>query len=113
MSSLPEAAPQTVRFSDESLARFYQEFKEHCCTERSVQVKAEEMYAAMFRKADHELGTPPGILQSLTLIGERLSGIETMQSRHKSFIAGVAFAASALWVFLTDIGGKLLLLLHR
>lgn len=103
--------PQRItneRFSDERLNQFYAEFQKHCIEERTVKGQAEEMYEAIFRKQDHELGSPPGILQSLAMISERLHEMETMQVRHKTFIAGVAFAASAIWIFLTDIGVKLL-----
>jgi hypothetical protein len=104
---------ETTRFSDERLNQFYFEFQQHCREERTVKVQAEEMYAAMFRKQDHELGSPPGILQSLSMISERLHAMEEMQTRHKTFIAGVAFAASAVWIFLTDIGVKLLALIQH
>lgn len=96
------------RFSDDSLRQFYSEFQKHCHDERMIQQKADEMYVAIFRKQDLELGSPPGILQSLSIISERLHAMEDLQTRHKTFIAGVAFAASAVWIFLTDIGVKLL-----
>lgn len=101
------------RWSDKKLNEFHDEFLEHMKDEEEERKRQEEIHEALFRKEDKELGTPPGALQLMAQMNERLKAMEIKQDRQKSFVGGVLFAISSVWFFLTDAGQKLAVLFHK
>jgi hypothetical protein len=103
------------RWSDEKLDVFHHEFQDftakfdaHIGDESYEQRQQQELYAAVFQKADPDTNTPPGLLQMVTQVSRQMHSLQIWQDRQKTFIGGAFFAISALWFFLTEVGHKLL-----
>jgi len=101
------------RWSDERLEQFYRDFKDHALLEKLEQKQNQEIYDAVFQKADTDTNTPPGLLQSTAQIAKQLHDMRVWQDRQKTFVGGAIFACSAVWFVLTGAGQKLLVLLQK
>lgn len=96
------------RWSDDKLQQFYEEFQSHIRTETAEHRQQQELYDAVFRKADADTNTPPGLMQLTMQISVQLRDMRIWQDRQKTFVGGVMFALSAAWFFVTDLGHKLI-----
>lgn len=99
------------RWSDAELEVFHQEFLKHVADEEKERSQQQEIYDAIFRKGDPDRGIPPGLLITTATISAQLHDLRVWQDRQKTFIGGAAFAVTCMWLFLTEIGHKLLGLL--
>ena len=102
-----------ARWSDEKLEQFYGEFKEHKRLEEQEQRQSQEIYDAVFQKADPDTNTPPGLLQLTAQISRQLHEMCVWQDRQKTFVGGVVFACAAVWFVLTEAGHKFFALLQK
>lgn len=108
--------PNDRRLVDEdaiSIKIFYRDFLKHCEDEESWRKKNCEIYEALFRIEDPSKGIAPGLFESMSSVNDRLRRIEDENKKHRTFAAGVAFAISGVWFFLTDFWAKLISLLHK
>lgn len=101
------------RWSDDRLEQFYREFMEHKRLEELEQKQNQEIYDAVFQKADPDTNTPPGLLQITAQISKQLHDIRVWQDRQKTFVGGVIFTCSATWFVLTEAGHKFFVLLQK
>lgn len=101
------------RWSDEKLSDFYAEFKEHKRLEELEQKQNQEIYDAVFQKADPDTNTPPGLLQATATISRQLHDMRVWQDRQKTFVGGAVFAVSALWFVLTEAGHRFIALFQK
>lgn len=101
------------RWSDDKLQAFYDEFHDHTKSEEEEHGQQKELYEAVFRKEDKEIGTPPGLLQLTAQINAQLKEMKIWQDRQKTFVGGVIFAISAVWFVLTDVGHKIFVLFQK
>lgn len=100
--------PGRERWSDAELEVFHQEFLKHVADEEKERSQQQEIYDAIFRNGDPERGVPPGLLIATTTISSQLHGLLTWRDRQATFIGGAAFAVACMWLFLTEIGHKLM-----
>lgn len=100
-------------WDDTRLNRFYQEFRAHREAGEIEQAQTRELYQAVFQREDPERNIPPGLLQNIATITGQLHDILVRQDRQKTFIGGVLFAVSGVWLFFTDIGHKLMTLVAK
>ena len=103
----------TERFSDSKLQDFYQEFREHCLGEDKDREQQKALHEAVFRLENVDLGIPPGLLQLTRQISDHVLELRVRDDRRKTFIGGMIFTVSAVWVFLSGILPKLLEWLHK
>jgi len=101
------------RWSDERLEQFYGEFREHKLNEALEQKQNQEIYDAVFQRADPDTNTPPGLLQATAQISKQLHDIAVRQDRQKIAVRTAIATCSAVWFVLTGAGQKFLMLLQR
>lgn len=108
------------RWSDKELEQFYAEFKQHVIEfkqhvvdEGKELVQQRELHEAIFQKEDKEANVPPGVLQQLARISEKLETLSATDSRRKTFVAGGIFVAAAVWFLLTEGVHKVLVFLQK
>lgn len=107
MTPSAEHRPPVVRWSDEKLEEFYQEFIAHRLQEDADRQKQQAMYDALFRKEDADSNVAPGIVQLMVRTAEDVKVLRIAADRQKTFIGGMLFAITSLWFFFTDIGPEL------
>ena len=100
------------RWSDDRMAQFYREFKEHLAPEREAAEQQKEIYDAIFRKEDADKNIGPGVIQLLAQVNARTVSMEIANDRQKRFVGGIVFAIGALGFFLTDSAHKLMSVLR-
>jgi hypothetical protein len=100
-------------WSDERLEQFYGEFKEHKRLEALEQKQNQEIYDAVFQRADPYTNTPPGLLQATAQISKQLHDIAVRQDRQKIAVRTAVATCSAVWFLLTDAGHKFFALLQK
>ncbi len=95
------------RWSDSDLTVFHQEFRDHVAKEDKEQAQQQDIFDAIFRKEDKDLGTPPGLLQMMAQTNAQILDMRIRNDRHKTFVGGVVFTLSAVWVFVSEIWHRL------
>jgi hypothetical protein len=100
--------PHEIRWSDEKLERFYQEFHDHLKTEADEKAQQNELHAAIFQKEDSDYNTPAGVLQLVTRMDARLKTMEVTADRQKRFIGGIVFTFTCLGFLFTDAAHRVM-----
>lgn len=100
------------RWSDDKLETFHAEFLQHIRAEESEHRQQDEIYRALFQKADEDSNMPPGVIQLLGQMNVRLKKMETSSDRQKTFVGGVVFAFTCIGFFLTESAHKLMIWLR-
>lgn len=95
------------RWSDERLEQFYREFREHRQLEEHEDAQHREILDALFRTEDKDRNIPPGLVQVMTRVAERIGAIEVAADRQKRFLGGVLFAFSCVGFVFTDTAHKI------
>lgn len=101
------------RWSDDRLEQFYGEFREHKRLEELEQKQNQEIYDAVFQRADPDTNTPPGLLQATAQISKQIHDIAVRQDRQKIAVRTAIATCSAVWFLLTDAMHKFFALLQR
>lgn len=103
---------ERIRWSDDKLEKFYDDFLRHHTDEQKTQARHDELYDAVFQQEDTSRNVPPGLLQLTSRISQQLHDMRVWQDRQKTFVGGAMFALSALWFILTDVGAKIVSFFH-
>ena len=104
---------RSMRWSDQDLEKFHAEFRRHVETEGPMHRQQLELYEAVFRLEDKELGRPPGLLQLTSQINAQMRDMRILQDRQKTFIGGVMFAITSAACFFTDTAQNIISLIKK
>lgn len=81
--------------------------------EEQEQPQNQEIYDAVFQKADPGTNTPPGLLQLTAQISRPLHEMRVWQDRQNTFVGGAVFACASVEFVLTEAGYKFFALLQK
>lgn len=92
---------------------FRKEFNEHLKPEQNNAKKLDEVYEALFRLEDTNKNIGPGLIQIVHRLDGQINKLVEQNRRQHTFVGGMLFAFTSVWLFITDWGAKAMSLLHK